>query len=75
MSSGPLRMRFFLGPASISWVPPPKGPAARPLSNPLTSEPMINSLFGGRTLRHFLIVAGHDVAPCVFQGAIPGAWH
>jgi hypothetical protein len=35
----------------------------------------INALVEGRTLRHFLIVSGHDVAPCVFQGAILGAWH
>ncbi len=34
-----------------------------------------NSLFENRSLRHFLIVAGHDVALCVFQGAILGVWH
>jgi hypothetical protein len=33
-----------------------------------------NALFEGRTLRHFLIVAGHDVALCVIQGAILAVW-
>ncbi len=34
-----------------------------------------NALFEGRTLRHFLIVAGHDVFLCVAQGAILAVWH
>ncbi len=33
-----------------------------------------NALFEGRTLRHFLITAGHDVALCVVQGAILAVW-
>ena len=34
-----------------------------------------NALFEGRTLRHYLIVAGHDVFLCVVQGAILAVWH
>jgi hypothetical protein len=34
-----------------------------------------NALFESRTFRHFLIVSGHDVVLCVFQGAVLGAWH
>jgi hypothetical protein len=34
-----------------------------------------NALFECRSLRHFLIVAGHDVALCTVQGAILGVWH
>ncbi len=34
-----------------------------------------NALFEHRAFRHLLIVSGHDVVPCVFQGAVPGAWH
>ena len=33
-----------------------------------------NALFESRTLRHFLIVAGHDVVLCAVQGAILGVW-
>jgi hypothetical protein len=31
-----------------------------------------NALYEGRTLRHFLIVSGHDAGLCVFQGGHPG---
>jgi len=34
-----------------------------------------SALFENRTFRLFLIVSGHDVALCVFQGAVLGAWH
>jgi hypothetical protein len=34
-----------------------------------------NALFECRSLRHFMIVAGHDVALCTVQGAILGVWH
>jgi len=33
-----------------------------------------NALFESRTLRHFLIVAGHDVVLCAVQGAFLGIW-
>jgi len=33
-----------------------------------------NALFESRTLRHYLIVAGHDVLLCVVQGAILAVW-
>jgi hypothetical protein len=33
-----------------------------------------NALFELKTLRHYLIVSGFDVALCVLQGAILGAW-
>ena len=34
----------------------------------------VNALFEGRTLRHYLVVAGHDVALCVIQGAVLAVW-
>jgi hypothetical protein len=33
-----------------------------------------NALFEMKTLRHYLIVSGHDVALFVMQGAILGVW-
>lgn len=33
-----------------------------------------NFLFEARSLRHFLIVAGHDITLFVIQGAILGVW-
>ena len=34
----------------------------------------VNGVFERRSLRHFLITAGHDVALCALQGALLGAW-
>jgi hypothetical protein len=33
-----------------------------------------SALFESRTLRHFLIVAGHDVVLCTVLGAVLGVW-
>lgn len=40
----------------------------------VASREGINAIFENRSFRHFLIISGHDIALCVFQGAILGAW-
>jgi hypothetical protein len=40
----------------------------------LAAREGVNALFEQRTLRHFMIVAGHDVVLFVIQGAILGFW-
>jgi hypothetical protein len=34
----------------------------------------VNGIFENRTLRHFMIVAGHDVVLLAVQGAILAVW-
>jgi hypothetical protein len=34
----------------------------------------VNGIFEGRTLRHYMISTGHDVAVCIAQGAILAVW-
>jgi len=40
----------------------------------IASRQATNAMYERRTLRHFLIVAGHDVALCTVQGALLGLW-
>jgi hypothetical protein len=40
----------------------------------IAARSAVNGLFEGRTLRHYLISAGHDVVLCVIQGAILAVW-
>ncbi len=56
---------LFGGPFLLTVVPT-FAPAAREATN---------APFENRTFRHLLVVSGHDVVLCVFQGAVPGAWH
>jgi hypothetical protein len=62
--------------------------AANPTSHPLEGAELgllvgaglvaaregANALFESRTLRHFLIVSGHDVVLCALLGAILAVW-